>query len=503
MNEYFQSSDWARSLLRSASNLCVCILGDLILDVTVTGDTKRLSREAPIPVVDIANQRMGLGGAANVAKNLAGLGAKARLCGLVGADSDGLALRSLADSVGIDTAGVLVDAGRHTTRKTRLVSGQQQVARFDQEDHTCISRNLNGLEAALIAQVKQAIADSDVLVISDYGNGVLSPGVCQKVIRAAAEVPVIVDPNPQDWQPYAGATVIKPNFSEFTTYTGIQEMQHPEDEQVVHELLRSNGWDALVVTRGSQGMKLYESEGSAGLVVHAFRSLPQQVFDVTGAGDTVTAVMAAVLGCGEGLKDACWLANLAGGAKVRHLGTWAVTANALIREAERHESQVLHAAPILHERDAEAWAEALRREGNRLVFTNGCFDLIHAGHIDYLDQSKRLGDRLVVGLNSDNSIRRIKGPGRPLQALEQRAAVLSALRWVDAVVVFEEDTPERLIQRLKPDVLTKGGDYPHAADLPGASYVQEHGGEVVLIPVKYDSSTTSMVERIGMEAPQA
>ena len=459
----------------------VLVVGDVMLDRYWHGATSRISPEAPVPVVHVGQSEERAGGAANVALNIAALGVQTRLLGVTGDDEAAASLEALLNGAGIDSQfQKIVDTP--TVTKLRVISRHQQLIRLDFED---------GFDAidtdALQAQYQQDLDHCDVVVLSDYGKGTLV-AIEQLIATArAAGKPVLIDPKVQDFSRYKGATLITPNMAEFELVAG-----HCADEQALidksNALLAQHDLEALLVTRGEHGMTLLRrDEPEFHLPTQA-----REVFDVTGAGDTVISVLAAALAAGEELRSATALANLAAGIVVGKLGTASVSVPELRRtvlmgqdagfgEMNRAQLQV-------------AVADA-RSHGERIVMTNGCFDILHAGHVLYLNQARQLGDRLIVAVNDDDSVRRLKGAGRPVNPLDRRMTVLSALESVDWVVPFSEDTPEQLICAIKPELLVKGGDY-RPEDIAGYECVKQAGGEVVVLDYEDGCSTSRLIDAI-------
>lgn len=466
----------------------VLVLGDVMLDRFVYGSVARVSPEAPIPVLEVDRSVDSAGGAANVARNVAAIGASATLIGVTGNDIWAADLRNqLAASPTID-ARLIVDSERPTTVKTRYVADGQQMLRADRELRTSISEEV---ETRLLAQFKDSLLQADVVVLSDYAKGVLSDRVTRRVIEAAraANKPVIVDPKARDLGKYAGATVLTPNRLELQAACGFECATDATVESAARPLLEKGICGAIVVTRGRDGMSVIGKNQPA---VH-LRTMARQVFDVSGAGDTVIAAMSLGMAAGAGIVSASTLANLAAGIVVGKLGTAVVTVSELIEQitpfnARSGNSKIFTLESVL--KFIQAW----REQGSTIAFTNGCFDLLHPGHVSLLDQAKRTADRLIVGLNSDASIRRLKGPDRPIQNEIARATVLSSLKFVDAVVIFSEDTPIEMIHALEPDVLVKGADYT-VDRVVGAEFVTSRGGKVVLADLVEGQSTTNMVRR--------
>jgi D-beta-D-heptose 7-phosphate kinase/D-beta-D-heptose 1-phosphate adenosyltransferase len=471
-------------LLERFARLHVWVVGDVMLDEYVTGAVERISPEAPVPVVRAHATEHRLGGAANVARQLAALGARVSLAGVIGADEAGEKLTSLCAHDGIDSRALLPVAGRPTTRKLRVLGHSQQLLRVDWEDVAACPAALAGEMLAKLA----AGAPPDAIVLSDYAKGVLTPETLAGITRLGGSVPVVVDPKHRDFARYRGATTVTPNLRELEAAAG--RRLAVEDTTAVaaaaRALLASAGLPSMVVTLGERGMLVVPSDGPEILVP----ALQREVYDVTGAGDTAVAVLTAALAARASLVQAAQLANAAAGVAVGHVGAYAVSA-AGIRDA-------LAARPegkLLSRQELAARAAAWRTAGKRVVFTNGCFDLLHAGHLALLGHAARLGDVLVLAINSDASVRRLKGPERPLVPQAERAALLAALTYVDAVTIFDEDTPLAVLETVRPQVLVKGGDY-RPSEVVGRELVEATGGRVEIVPLTPEKSTSSLVERI-------
>lgn len=459
----------------------ILVVGDVMLDRYWHGMSSRISPEAPVPVVKVSQTEDRPGGAGNVALNMAALGSSVSLIGVIGDDEAGQILqhRLKAAKIHID---LQVSHTKPTITKLRVISRHQQLLRMDFEERFDLSDS-----AEFLVKVKNNIGRSDVLVLSDYAKGSLQD--CQALIHIARDsgVPVLVDPKGQDFLRYRGATMLTPNFHEFEAVVG----RCASEQDLVNKgalLMQDLGLQALLVTRGEQGMTLLRPNQPE---LH-LPARGREVFDVTGAGDTVIATLAAAIAAGQPLQEATALANLAAGIVVGKLGTAAVSApelrRAIIAEQGAQRGVVTEEQLLLAIEDARA-------SGEQLVFTNGCFDIIHAGHVGYLEEARKQGDRLIVAVNSDPSIRRLKGAGRPINPLDRRMAVLAGLEAVDWVVSFDEDTPERLLRRVKPDVLVKGGDY-REDQVVGANIIKAYGGKVKVLSFFDNCSTTSIVNKI-------
>lgn len=470
------------------ANARVLVVGDVMLDRYWHGSTTRVSPEAPVPVVNVGREEERAGGAANVALNVAGLGGRPVLLAVTGDDPAADRLEAELREAQIDCRFQRV-AGLPTITKLRVLSRHQQLIRLDFE------QRLEGFDlGAFHAAFQDALADTDVVVLSDYAKGTLSeaPALIEAARRAG--VPVVVDPKGRDFGLYAGATVVTPNLSEFEGVMGACETESTLESRA-RELARRLGLAAMLVTRGEHGMSLVPADGTA---VH-LPAQAREVFDVTGAGDTVVAALGAALATGEALPSAAAVANLAAGVVVGKLGT------ATVHPAELR--RALHGfnaggRGVVSEAELAQLVQDARAHGERIVMTNGCFDILHAGHVAYLEQARARGDRLVVAVNDDDSVRRLKGASRPVNTLDQRMAVLSALAAVDWVVPFAEDTPERLICEIRPHVLVKGGDY-RPEDIAGSRCVRNAGGEVVVLSYMAGCSTSGLIERILGQSPSS
>jgi len=481
--------DFDKHLSALAEQTVLCI-GDLMLDEFVYGEVSRISPEAPTPVIAVKRNELMIGGAGNVARNIVALGARCIFVGVVGDDEAGGELKKeLAKLPRID-AHLVTDAGRRTTRKVRFVS-EHHSAHLLRADWEPASPVDSKSEDALIGHAIKAMPKAGAVVLSDYAKGALTPRVIRAMIDAAdkAGKPVVVDPKGRDYSIYRGATLITPNRQELADATHSPAQTDDQVAAAAAELGRTLGTNAVLVTRSEAGMTLV-SEGAA---IHV-PAYPVRVRDVSGAGDTVVAVLAAMLAMQADFESAMRAANAAAAVVVGKRGTATLSAAEL-------RSRILPAASLApEEKIVFDWAlldEQLtewRRLGLRVGFTNGCFDLLHPGHVKLLAGARAACDRLVVGLNGDASVTRLKGEGRPVQPVQSRAEVLAALEAVDLVVVFDEDTPEKLIGWVKPTVLVKGSDYKYE-DVVGHAIVEALGGELILIDIVPGHSTSAMVER--------
>lgn len=466
--------------------LCV---GDAMLDRFVYGRVDRISPEGPIPVLRIERETAMLGGAGNVVRNLVAVGARPVFMAVVGDDGAGREVTRLVGELAEVDPCLVVEPGRRTTIKTRFVASAQQLLRADAETTEPMAEDVR---SKLLAQAERLMDRTRVLILSDYGKGVLSSEVIATLIGLAKirGVPVVVDPKGVDYTCYRGATLLTPNRKELFEAT---KMPVEDDAAIVaaaRHLIDTVGLEAVLVTRSQDGMTLVAADG----VVHHLPAEAREVYDVSGAGDTVVATLAAAIGAGASLLDGARLANIAAGIVVGKVGTAVAYAGEIVTALHRDDLWSGEAKVLSLDRAVDL-VERWRRKGLSVGFTNGCFDLLHPGHVSLLQQAKSACDRLVVGLNSDASVGRLKGPARPVQSEAARATVLASLASVDLVVVFGEDTPLGLIGALRPDVLVKGADYT-VETVVGADLVQARGGRVVLADLVAGCSTTNTIKRM-------
>ena len=457
------------------------VIGDVMLDRYWHGSASRVSPEAPVPVVQVTNREDRPGGAGNVALNIAALGSAVRLVGVVGDDETGLELLSRLKAAGV-YCDFLQSEEKPTITKLRIISQHQQLIRLDFEKAFEAS-DIIGLQD----KAKSLVDDSQVMVLSDYGKGALQDINDLIDLGRSRNIPIIVDPKGSEFTKYRGATLITPNLTEFEAVVGGSDN---EDELVNKglRLVRELNLEAILITRGEHGMTLIRPDSPE---LH-LPARAQEVFDVTGAGDTVISVLAASMAAGDGFADATALANLAAGLVVGKLGTAAISGPELRRAmlADQNSGRGVMTAEQL-----QIVVQDAKAHGEKIIFTNGCFDIIHAGHVGYLAEAKRLGDRLVVAINDDDSAHRLKGSGRPINPVERRMAVLAGLEAVDWVVSFSEDTPEPLLESLQPEVLVKGGDYT-MDQVVGGSYVESYGGMVRVLEFLDNCSTSAIMEKM-------
>jgi len=466
----------------------VLVIGDVMLDRYLIGDVSRISPEAPVPVVLLKTQHDRAGGAANVAANLALLGIRTHIVGCVGNDGEATILIDLIAKTGIDHQGMMHTSLRPTIAKTRILSGHQQMMRLDQES----SANFTAAEnAQLLETIRQQLALKPAIVIlSDYAKGLLGNDVCRQVIAQCntLKIPILVDPKGHDYSKYSHATALTPNKKEAAEACATT-IHDPDLIDKAVALKDKLDLQFFVVTRGDEGISLIDQH------VHLLPATAKQVFDVSGAGDTVIATLAAGLMHGLSPLESLQLANAAAGVVVGKVGTVPITRDDLI-EALTSEQSSEQAYKVCDLPQLQQKIASWRKNKQKIVFTNGCFDLLHAGHVTYLEAARKRGDRLILGLNTDRSVSALKGPTRPVVSENDRARVIAALESVDAVILFDEDTPLALINALKPDVIAKGSDYT-ADQVVGGREVESWGGEVALIDLVAGRSTSNIIKKMN------
>lgn len=473
----------------------ILVIGDVMLDRYVWGQVQRISPEAPVPILRVMDRSEVLGGAGNAAANVSGLGCHATLIGTCGSDETGKRLMALMAEKGIENS-LLVESSFSTTAKTRIIAQKQQLIRLDEEETLLLNTEL---QSKLLTRIEMRMSQSDAIILSDYGKGIFqSPGLTEKIISLCRRfgVPVLVDPKGGNWERYRGATCVTPNIAELETIVG-----YPVDDEGDTGLLSSARtirdrfqFENLLVTRGDKGMCLVDS-GRTPLMIPA---KAREVYDVSGAGDTVIATLGAAVASGHTFPEAAVMANEAAGIVVTKLGTQPILREELDAAIRMHgiDSKHCRSRKVAGIDAARLQVQAWRATGEKIVFTNGCFDLLHPGHIHLLHRAKDLGDRLIVGLNADASIRRLKGAGRPILSENDRSELLAALSSVDMVVIFSDDTPLTTIEALKPDVLVKGSDY-RPETVVGRDLVESHGGRVEIVSLLEGVSTTGIVNKIS------
>ena len=473
------------------SKTVVLCVGDVMLDRFIVGEVKRISPESPVPVLNIAHTKDVPGGAANVGRNVCSLEGACILVGVIGDDEAGRKIAALLGESESIVADLVCLPDRLTAEKTRFVAQGQHLLRADREDSAPISA---AVETIIVEKVARHIGHCHALVLSDYAKGVLTDRVLADCIGLARRhgVPVVVDPKSPSFSRYDGATIITPNIAETAAAVGVVATNDALAESAGHAALEQAAVDAILITRAGQGMTLVDRQAG---VVHLPTSA-REVFDVVGAGDTVVAALALALGAGWPMRQGASLANVAAGLVVGKRGTAVVSQSELLEELGRISLEETGQSSIKSSGVKALLGRRKTWEKERLTvgFTNGCFDILHIGHLRTLEFARRHCDRLVVGLNSDASVARLKGPSRPINGVEDRVRMLSALTCVDAVIVFEEDTPAAIIEALQPDLLVKGADY-RAEEIVGASTVLARGGKVLTCPLVPDRSTTKIIEK--------
>lgn len=461
----------------------ILVIGDLMIDHYLWGSCERISPEAPVQVVDIAKETTVLGGGGNVINNLKALGANVSVSGVIGSDENGVELIDMLKNIGVDIGGIIVQNGRKTSKKSRVIAASQQILRYDKESKEEIEKS--SVEK-ILNSLRDTVSEYDTVILSDYGKGVLTDELCQGVIKLCnkAGVKVLVDPKGSDYSKYSGAYLLTPNKKEATLATKIEIKDKQSLKEALLKMKKEADLTISLITLSEDGIAVYDDE------MKIFPTVAKEVFDVTGAGDTVIASIAFALSAKQSIEDSAKFANLAAGVVVGKIGSATVT----LDEIEEYEASLHKSTSEAHIKsfdEIKAVVERYRANGKKVVFTNGCFDILHVGHVKYLQIAKSFGDVLIVGLNSDASVSRLKGPSRPVNIAEDRAYLLAALEAVDFVVPFEDDTPYELIKMIKPDTLVKGGDYE------GKSVVgTEFAGELKLVDFVDGKSTTKTIQKI-------
>lgn len=462
----------------------ILVIGDLMIDHYLWGGCERISPEAPVQVVDIARETTVLGGAGNVINNLVTLGARVSIAGVMGDDENGEELKNMLSSLGASCEGLIVQKGRKTSKKSRIIASNQQILRYDNESKDPID---SASAQSVIAYVAGIVDQCDMVILSDYGKGVITDAVAQGVIACAQSrgKKVLVDPKGKDYRKYSGAYLLTPNKKEASEATGIAIKDDASLREALLCLKETCDLTCSMITLSEDGIAIYDE------TMRRYPTVAKEVFDVTGAGDTVIASLSFALSCGLSIDEAAPFANHAAAVVVGKIGSATVT----LDEIETYESSLHQSTSDAHIKSQEeitAIAERLKREGKRVIFTNGCFDILHVGHVKYLQEAKSYGDVLIVGLNTDSSVRELKGPTRPVNPENDRAYILAALESVDYVVMFSDETPYELIKSIAPDILVKGGDYE------GKSVVGvEFATELRLVQFVDGKSTSATIERIN------
>jgi len=461
----------------------ILVIGDLILDNYLWGDCQRISPEAPVQIIDVTNESYVLGGAGNVVNNLVSFGAKVSILSVLGKCDNADVITGLLKEIGVATNYIIKEDNRKTSKKSRLIASQQQVIRFDNESVDDISRDA---QDKLISYIQKNLSNYEIVVLSDYGKGVLTNYLCSKIISLCKKNSkfVLVDPKGKDYSKYQNATIITPNAKEINEALGIGVSCNEEIEKSLIKLKDDFGILYPLVTLSQNGIATFEER------LKIYPTMAREVFDVTGAGDTVIAAISFALSIGENFDTAIKFANLAAGVVVAKIGSASATIDEIVEfESSLHKSQLI--SHIKKESEIISISYELKRRGKKIIFTNGCFDILHIGHVKYLEKAKSLGDILIVGVNSDSSVSRLKGPSRPINNELDRVAIIASLESVDFAVIFDEDTPYSLIKNISPDILVKGGDYSKD-NIVGSDIVDQ----VEIIEYVESKSTSSLIERI-------
>lgn len=470
-------------LLHNIRKLNVLVVGDFMIDKYIEGNVSRLSPEAPVPVLEVARKSSKLGGAGNVVNNIATLGANIKIVGCIGADDDGNWMVEEFSNKGINTSYLWMNKECRTIVKTRLVSKKQQFIRFDEEE---IKDSPDSFVESVYENIDNIFDNVDVLIISDYGKGTIRKDLAQMLIQYAnsKEIISVIDPKGKDYTKYCGATVCTPNMNELRIVTGEKLLSEQEIMKCGKELRDLLCIDNLMVTRSEKGISLIKD------IKRDFPAIEKDVVDVTGAGDTVVSIVATCLGCGYSVEESCVIANIAASIVCSKFGAATVTLNELITDiiasGEFKQVSVQGAKYIL---------SGLKDKGKKIVFTNGCFDLLHAGHIHSFMQAKEYGDILVVAVNSDKSIKKIKGEKRPIISQENRMRMLCSLECINYVILMEDTTPENILKILQPDVVVKGKDW-EGKDIPERKIIESYGGQFQFIDLEAGLSTTNIIKKI-------
>jgi D-beta-D-heptose 7-phosphate kinase/D-beta-D-heptose 1-phosphate adenosyltransferase len=476
------------SFFIGVKRLKALVIGDLMLDEYLWGKAERISPEAPVQVVDVLREDLRLGGAGNVVNNLHSLGCNVSVCSVIGDDENGTLLRSIFAEMSVETAALFAGSNRTTGKKTRVMAANQQIVRIDRETRESIDE-FN--ENRIISFLENSGSEFSLFIVSDYLKGVLTPNILRSVIEVGKRygVPVVIDPKGSDYSRYRGATLLTPNRKEAEIASGISITDESSLAVAAGKLLNELELSALLITRSEAGMSLFRP---AETPLH-IPTVAREVYDVTGAGDTVISVLTLGIAGGFSLEDSARLANTAAGVVVGKLGTSKLTPQEIMDEVGRE-----HLDSDIKIKNLDALIAVIadeRARGKKIVFTNGCFDLLHVGHVKYLQKARSFGDILILGLNSDASIRRLKGEKRPLICEAERAHILAALDCISYIVIFENDTPLELIRAIQPDVLVKGGDYT-LEGVVGREIVEAGGGRVELVTFVDGKSTTNIIEKV-------
>jgi len=477
------------SIIHQFKNKKILVVGDIMLDEYIFGTSTRISPEAPVPVINKSDKLLSPGGSANVANNLKQLGVKTFLVGSVGNDLSGKEIMGLLRSEGLDLKNIIQDSLKPTTVKTRIISNGQQIARIDQEEVCDISVNIQNQVLNRVSKVIR-MQKPDAVIISDYNKGLITRKLCKEIIKLARKYKIFisVDPKGDNFSKYNGADLITPNKKEAEIVTSISLKNEKDVKAALKKLRLLSKTKSSIITRGKDGISYLNTSNS-------YKTVPAQevnVYDVTGAGDTFISVFTLSFIISDSWDDSAYLANLASSLVVSTVGTTYTTGDELFKATTVKDEN----SKVMKLTDLKKIVSASKKSGDKIVFTNGCFDLLHPGHIKIIKESKKLGNTLIVAINSDSSVKKLKGPGRPVVKAAERAHLLALMDEVDFVIIFNELTPLKIIKELKPETITKGGDYKES-DIVGSDYVKSLGGSVVTIPLLKNHSTSKLIKNIS------
>ena len=476
------------SVINDFKNKKLLIIGDLMLDKYIFGTSSRISPEAPVPVISQSNTEFCLGGAANVAKNIIDLGARVRLIGTTGADNNAKILLRLLNKSGINTRNIIKDPNKPTTLKTRIISDDQQLVRIDEESHSEISSKIQSQLLNSISRVIQTYKP-DAVIISDYNKGVITSKIAKETIKMVKKLGafIAVDPKGTDFTKYSGANVITPNRREAEITSGFLLSDKTMLVKALKKINNETKTQGVLITKGKDGVSFIKNNR-----VFEIPAIKKHVYDVTGAGDTFISVFTLSVLCSDSWGTSVYIANVAASIVISNLGTTTLTKEQLLGEVK----MLSHSYSKIQDiKELRRVLSDRRKKGENIVFTNGCFDILHTGHIKILKESRKLGDILIVALNSDKSVRKLKGKDRPVVSENDRASIISSFDFVDYVTVFKEDNPLNTIKKLKPDIITKGGDYKKEQVI-GKNFVESYGGKVKIISLEKNRSTSNILDKI-------
>ncbi len=483
-----------QKLLEESNKKNILVIGDFMIDEYLIGKVERINPEAPVPILNVKKETFSIGGAGNVVRNVLSLNANVYVSTILGDDSDVEIMKSLIKSYKIPTNGIFSETNRRTTRKTRLLANFQHLIRYDRETKHDITKES---EQKITNYITSIIDKIDIVILEDYGKGVLTENLLKKTIKLCNEKnkPVLIDPNKSNWLPYSNATIITPNKKEASESVGYPLDTEESIARAGFELMNRYNLPFLLITRSEEGMSLFIRDENKKINIP---TRPLEIHDGAGAGDTVIASLGVALSCGLSFEEASLISNIAGGIVVSKSGIATASMTEIINELEKEDNIYLKDKKLKTLEQIKIISQDLKNDNKKIVFTNGCFDIIHSGHIKYLELAANLGDVLIVAINSDNSVKRIKGNNRPINTVDDRVEVLSALAFIDYIIIFDEDTPYKLIEKIKPDILVKGGDYK-PENIVGADIVKQYNGEVIALPFLKGKSSTKIIEKASLE----